>query len=1058
MYRKDKFIIAVVLIISVLSLTFYSYAESIVEVVEETVVNDNFDLPDGLNTVWNISAEINNGAMKVDNSKSVDYEYLRILPATTGYVTIEASIMVEGYKGTHYINVYDRLEKLFSLSFNVEKSELNLIGNKTLKLSLPAGTQYKSWFKLVLEIDTLRGKCAVWTGEKRSEFLNFVDLIKTPDNGVNRIGMVADKGIEGTLGFNVDYLKVKKLPYLSDDEFYTLNTKMKRLMDVYGTEFEEAVLTLMGLGIIENINEDLFLPNSIISRGEFAQMAARLTGLDVNSEKEDEDGFTDISSSDYIYPSVMALYNAGIVSGGTFRPNDVIKPIEALKIAVDLLGYSNYAKERGGYPEGYSITASMIGLKLKNKTNTLTRGDAARLIYDVLNTKYASISSVSHNKIAYDAKGEVLSEKVLKLKKIEGIVTANRRTSLMTSSPTNEDYIMIDDKQYKVGKTNAVELLGYYVNAYVDDEDVIRCINAFTNENEELHISFDDIIKDESADSVIKYKNEDGKLVLAHISPVAYFVFNGKRIEYNTSLFSSLDYGNIKLVENKSQSGYDTIFIESLENIVVDAVSEYSKTIMVKDGYGSNLVLDDVDEWHLTKGGQSVSLSEIKEWNVITLIRSVDGQYVKGEVSDIVINGVVDEIDFEDHRVLINGKQYKCADNIIGNLSLGENATFYLDANKRVVAKKLKSDELYYGYLFEIAKPRGLGDSLQIKLFGSDGKFKTYETESKCLFNGKSERYTDIYTYLTSTSSNNERVVNRQLIRFKVKEEDVIHDIWTASGDAFIIPNENPQIFNLSSSISNGKYRVQNDSFSDSVYMTSDTVIFRISGDESVERNYDIVPKKDLVADLVLPGLMTGYDADDFLSVKTVLVKSTTADGGVYVPEKLSSFIIEKVTSGADGEKILYGLKNGKSSRISILEDDLIKVSDSNGRLKLSSGDYIQIKRRNDGSFEGWHDLFDIKLLENGKAYSNSSFYVQRDVFYGDILKVDYSSRKLLVRDNGGLKMYPIAKAANVYTYDIKNKKLSNGNFSDIVKDSFIVFRINVCEAYDIMVIRNIDN
>ena len=83
----------------------------------------------------------------------------------------------------------------------------------------------------------------------------------------------------------------------------------------------------------------------------------------------------------------------GMVIGddvGTFRPDDTISYAEMVTIMIRALGYEKMAESKGGYPTGYLVTASNIGLT-KNVPGSgdegITRGKVARLVFNGLTIK-----------------------------------------------------------------------------------------------------------------------------------------------------------------------------------------------------------------------------------------------------------------------------------------------------------------------------------------------------------------------------------------------------------------------------------------------------------------------------------------------------------------------------------------------------------------------------------------------------------------------------------------------------------------------------------------------
>ena len=106
----------------------------------------------------------------------------------------------------------------------------------------------------------------------------------------------------------------------------------------------------------------------------------------------EENLFKDVAVNHWAYKYICAVKENGIVIGddnGNFNPESNITNEEIVKMIVCLLGYGEMAEMQGGYPAGYTATATRIGitnnLNLKTKTPA-TRNDVAIMISNALDT------------------------------------------------------------------------------------------------------------------------------------------------------------------------------------------------------------------------------------------------------------------------------------------------------------------------------------------------------------------------------------------------------------------------------------------------------------------------------------------------------------------------------------------------------------------------------------------------------------------------------------------------------------------------------------------------
>lgn len=151
--------------------------------------------------------------------------------------------------------------------------------------------------------------------------------------------------------------------------------------DLVGTKYEEAVIMLNGLGIVDGYPDGTFRPNNLITRAEFTVIADKIAKLALN---EANSIFSDIDShwaKNYI---AVAAKN-GFLSGypdGTFRPNNSVTYAETATILVNMLGYKTSVNEsKFEWPVNYMVKADELGLigeiEVDNYNIPATRGDVA---------------------------------------------------------------------------------------------------------------------------------------------------------------------------------------------------------------------------------------------------------------------------------------------------------------------------------------------------------------------------------------------------------------------------------------------------------------------------------------------------------------------------------------------------------------------------------------------------------------------------------------------------------------------------------------------------------
>ena len=89
-------------------------------------------------------------------------------------------------------------------------------------------------------------------------------------------------------------------------------------------------------------------------------------------------------------------------------------------------------------------------------------------------------------------------------------------------------------------------------------------------------------------------------------------------------------------LKNKDNNGrYDIVFVTEYSDIVVEEVTSTNKIV---DKYGNpTLVLDPEDtsiQFSINKGSEKIELKDLKEWDVLTVTKSKDGDFIYIDVSN----------------------------------------------------------------------------------------------------------------------------------------------------------------------------------------------------------------------------------------------------------------------------------------------------------------------------------------------------------------------------------------------------------------------------------------
>lgn len=568
--------------------------------------------------------------------------------------------------------------------------------------------------------------------------------------------------------------------------------------DVEGTPYENVAKKLIALKIF-NYSEDGFHPDREITRADFIAVALRLCGYDdefFSGKEVTKSYFVDVRTDMWYAPYVEYAVELGLINGsnGYFEPDSSITYDQAAKIVVSLLGYSYFAESKGGFPFGYNSMASQIGLfkGLKPDSSAINRGDVAILINNALNAEALDVQSLSADGDTTYQKGKLMQSK-LKIYSGKAVMFENSISGLTYDSTLANNYVKIGNYIYHVGKTNAADLLGYYVEFYFthdDDsnEDTLLYVTKAPSVSE-LTVKASDIVS--VSGNYIEYENM-GKITKASLKPDFTVIYNNKYItSFSLNLLKPAD-GYLTLVENDGGS-YDTVFVNSFTNVVVNAIEPSEYRVYDKLANNASLVLDQNDSLKkisiVDPAGLDKEFSDIKVGSVLSTFISQDEQYIKAVINsvkeDIAIFETTDSgdefiisADTVSYKLSKGYYQYLSDNNKNNNteFAIGEKLTVFLDLDGNVAWHEITvTSNVLLAYLVNAAKENSLNAPVQVKLFTRDGKHEIHECALNVKIDGNVKKTSeDILAILRPND-----VVNNMLISYKFDSEGKINYIDT---------------------------------------------------------------------------------------------------------------------------------------------------------------------------------------------------------------------------------------------------------------------------------------
>lgn len=610
----------------------------------------------------------------------------------------------------------------------------------------------------------------------------------------------------------------------SSDNQLIINVDDVAITNLSGTKSassDERLKLTDTLGITPGIFMGEFKGSDKVTRGEFARFM--LTLLNLEEKKAQTSPYSDVSSADVCAFAAGVLKDKGIMSGypdGSFRPGESISFGEAVTVIVSQLGYGFFAKNTGGYPNGYMNIAHKIKLTEKiyeNISAPLTKNTLLDLYINALDCAVPEENIVSSDSVTFSESEISVLEDVFNIRHEKGIVNGNEMTFLNGDSGLQDVDIAIDGNVFECVNAETAEdigqLLGYYVDYWYsvdgDVEDKLLYASVDWDENDVLTIDRKDYDTSDK-DYIYYYKNGSRKKVKVEFN--ADIIYNGKSYKGTENVFDIND-GSITLIKADS-STYNTIIVKDSYSYVVesvDSVGEYINTRYTNDSIIAGEFKHDAVVKIKKGNGRTVELSQIESGNVIeVMISKGDGKKaVEIIVSGNTVGGIIEEAvtgDGKDSYAVVDGKEYALTgdyirlldNNLIKGFDIGTNVTLYLNSNGAVVAIVSTDGKIEFGYIISGIRSVETEPVFYVKLLCKDGSIVQYDFADRLRYNGTRYDYDD--TVLDELMSGGKML--RQLVRYGLDSEGKINYLQTVSKSA---KPEEGEIFKIANNISLGK-------------------------------------------------------------------------------------------------------------------------------------------------------------------------------------------------------------------------------------------------------------
>ncbi len=725
-------------------------------------------------------------------------------------------------------------------------------------------------------------------------------------------------------------------------------------------EYDKEISILEKLNITDHIAGREYTDK--ITKIEFLEMV--LKGSMVAPEYGDRALFYDVDHRTEGGAYVNSAYKLGIVSGmgaGIFGAAGEVTYGEALSILFNAANFKKLCNEMGGYPAGYRMLASKLGI-LKNKTfsDYINFGEACEILFNgmclelqedyFINGRY-DFSKRTDNCMLTNYFGVHLEE---------GILTRNRFYAIPAGDGTEKDTVVINGVSLEIGSTAISDYVGHDADVYYKEDGDVREVIWFSVNDS------DDTIKSDSNDVVRlepgSFTVEDGGNTdrTYSLSPSAVTIENNS-VYKMTGSYSIPNTAEFEFIDNNSDGMYDVVKINKYDFFVVSSVDADNMTLFCTAGSSKKIDLQDYDRYAVKdSAGADIDFSSLKKDDVLAVRYAEDKRNIDIFLCSKTDEELIKSIGRKDGRKCLtaqSGKTYFvskdfgliCSDSI----TVGSGFVFALNPLGEIVYVCEKgTDGLSYGYLMKIQskQEKTFSETIKMKMLTEDSKVVDFYTSDEVKYNGDKVSAVNLHTVLTP----------KQLIRFKKDENGFIKEILSAAdgGD-----KEFRKIATAGSGYDSRYYTTTN-TIGGRFIVDGETKVFIVDDDAEDEKKYSVAKAaKVLVRSEDYP-YSAGYTTKPDTVVAEVMVMQY--GNSLNIAASSACFVFDEYSESYDTEeqaarKTANGMYNGEYTSLILPDDEKLVYSAGTEEREVGTGDVLRVCINSEGELVSYNVVFNAQ-------------------------------------------------------------------------------------------------
>ena len=794
-------------------------------------------------------------------------------------------------------------------------------------------------------------------------------------------------------------------------------------LDVAESGHKADISLMLNLGMMENSESGLFDSYAKLSRGEFCYYAARLFG---ERSFPGESSFTDIQGSYFAKESIDMLTGAGCISDGDFfRPDELIKYEEAVKIVIEILGYGPMASSEG-YPDGYMNTAAKAGL-LKNvdaEGGYVSKGDCAALLANALDTPVMIYTGVEYK----TEKNSTLMREFLKLEKAEGVITSSGYSSISDIDLHSDDAFSVGNLILQKGDTEPEQYLGRYAECfYKENGGEYTAVYIRSEKNTEITVSGNDF--SDFDEKRISYYSSSGRKTL--ILDDGFVVLkNGGALEN----LSESDFGGENtesiFIDNDRDGKYEVILMQSYKNVFISGSSDdfiYS-VISADDNISlekrEKVIFEDAD-------GNQIDRQSISQKGIASVYESDDKELLKVKVSFEKLDGTVSSVSEDDDEInlTIGSAVYKASKNIISrsaSISAGVQGTFYIDADRKIAAfEKLTLSG--FGYIMRVNENKD-DETAQIKMLTKESGIKRYKLSEHITVDGKK--------YSSSVSASkalfNPSGEKYGVVRYKLSESGEVTMLDTEADNT----KNNDDVLRLNFTAERARFKSATSVFEGQFALDDNAVLFRVPTDEenASDDDFSANDKSYFKNDTRYYNLYTYTTDSHIIPQQVILMKDDSKTLDSYA---LIGIVKDICLASNDDKEVVYKISvNSEGADKEYITKDkniLDDITFMGNKTSVEAGDIIRYKLDGAGRIASCELIFDLdgseKHIDTNPNPVDFHAAGYRYVF-AEVLLKDGNFLEILPEGSEKKETHNL-KGVKIFSFDASKKKQDKFSASD---------------------------